>query len=230
MSHSFWNNQRRHFSAITTLVERVDDSISIVTAFSVSSNLYHICLQLLRSFQWEVFFANHFYLKLSILCVIAFCSFVLTFWNAKFKAARNSSRNDIFLVFIVFHHISNGVGQLDSSTNLWRIAETSQNHSSHSIRWIWFRGKIRFKQFDLWFRHIFTHQIRAFPLFFFYFGRISIRRIVFLNKLSTRKLVWLECGSFILRDRWYFRFVNLMKFSNGSTKCSNGINSFIYSF
>lgn len=204
MSLSFWNNQRRHFSAMTTLVERVDDSISIVTAFSVSSNLYHICLQLLRSFQWEVHFSNHFFyyysLKLTILHVIAFCSFVLKFWNTIFKAAGNSSRNDIFLVFIVFYYISNGFGQLDSSTNLWRIEETSQNHSSHSIRWLWFRGKIRFNQFQCDF-DIFSRTKFVYFLVLFCTSDISIRRIVFSNKLSTRKLVWLECGSFILRDR-----------------------------
>lgn len=80
MSHSFWNNQRRHFSAITTLVERVDDSISIVTAFSVSSNLYHICLQLLRSFQWEVFFCQSFLSKTYNFvcdCFLLFCVNIL---------------------------------------------------------------------------------------------------------------------------------------------------------
>lgn len=51
MCKVFWINQRGHFTAISYLISKVDDSISVITAFSVSSNLYYILIQLLHSFE-----------------------------------------------------------------------------------------------------------------------------------------------------------------------------------
>lgn len=52
MPHSFWTKQRQSFTMLTSVIVRVDESIAVITTFSVSNNLYYILIQLLHVFQW----------------------------------------------------------------------------------------------------------------------------------------------------------------------------------
>lgn len=51
MCRTFWTNQRQHYSSISRLISKVDRAMSVITIFSVSSNLYFILIQLLHSFE-----------------------------------------------------------------------------------------------------------------------------------------------------------------------------------
>lgn len=51
MPTQFWQAQRQSFSSLSKLCVQVDESISIITTFSVSNNLYFLLIQLLHSFQ-----------------------------------------------------------------------------------------------------------------------------------------------------------------------------------
>lgn len=53
MGNDFWAIQRGHYSSIAGLVTKVDDAVSMITAFSLSNNLYYILIQLLHSFQYD---------------------------------------------------------------------------------------------------------------------------------------------------------------------------------
>lgn len=54
MGNDFWAIQRGYYSSISSLVTKVDDAVSIITAFSLSNNLYYILIQLLHSFQYGI--------------------------------------------------------------------------------------------------------------------------------------------------------------------------------
>lgn len=49
MPKQFWRAQRQSFSSLSQLCVKVDKSISIITTFAVSSNLYYVLIQLLHS-------------------------------------------------------------------------------------------------------------------------------------------------------------------------------------
>lgn len=51
MSRTFWIDQRRHYTSICRLINKVDKALSVITIFAVSSNLYFILIQLLHSFE-----------------------------------------------------------------------------------------------------------------------------------------------------------------------------------
>lgn len=51
MPAGFWTTQRQHYASISMLIAKVDKKLSIVTVFSVSSNLYQILIKLLHSFE-----------------------------------------------------------------------------------------------------------------------------------------------------------------------------------
>lgn len=88
MCKTFWINQRHHFTEISRLISKVDDSVAMITAFSLSSNLYYILLQLLHSFQLSLLcwvspqFAHthtHIYIHTDTLHSYAQCAWIFSF-------------------------------------------------------------------------------------------------------------------------------------------------------
>lgn len=49
---AFWSEYRLYYREITSLISLVDNAMSKIILISISNNLFFICVQLLRSFEW----------------------------------------------------------------------------------------------------------------------------------------------------------------------------------
>ncbi|XP_055317723.1 gustatory receptor for sugar taste 64f-like [Sitodiplosis mosellana] len=71
MPKAFWCNQRENFTSLLTIITKIDDRISVITAFSVASNLYTILVLLLHSFQTQDTVTEMVYFWFTLLFMIS---------------------------------------------------------------------------------------------------------------------------------------------------------------
>lgn len=198
MPSTFWCEQRQCFTLLTRFIAKVDKKLSIVTVFSVTSNLYYILIQLLHSFEWVKTEAN---------CLLN----LLASWNNQavhfeLQTAGLAAWNHLFLVFIVLSAEPNinGVAVCRSGSR-WS-PKTSQHHSRHSNRllWIWseyqYSGGILFStrsflvflinQANRFLEQVVNTKVGFTGMRFFYFTRPLILSVV--GTIITYELVLIQ--------------------------------------
>ncbi|XP_062138673.1 gustatory receptor 5a for trehalose isoform X1 [Drosophila sulfurigaster albostrigata] len=89
MPEEFWTHTRKRYRAIVELIYEVDDAVSVLIIVSFGSNLYFVCLQLLKSINTMQSTVHAFYFYFSLSFLIGRSTAVLLFVSSVNDAARD---------------------------------------------------------------------------------------------------------------------------------------------